>query len=300
MKTIQLNSKGEEVKQLQTLLNNKGYACTIDGSFGPNTQKLVIKFQQDNNLTPDGIVGQGTQNALSSTNIIQPVIINPTQEKLFEDCLLNQDEYFNEVTNKNTIYLHHTAGGPNPYNVIAGQEVDKTQGGKALPIATSFLIGGKDKKIPTNDGKILRAFKTEFQAHHLGTKNANNILLNKQSVGIEVCNYGPITLSRDGKFLNYVNTEMNKNDVYKLDKPFRGFLYYHEYTDKQIESLKKLIIAIANKYSINVKKQQTRETFELDKNALNGIGGIYTHTNCRADKFDMSPSPKLIEMLNTL
>jgi N-acetyl-anhydromuramyl-L-alanine amidase AmpD len=48
---------------------------------------------------------------------------------------------------------------------------------------------------------------------------------------------------------------MNKNDVYKLDKPFRGFLYYHEYTDKQIESLKKLILAIANKYSINVKKQ---------------------------------------------
>src|ERR1700730_18641852 len=36
----------------------------IDGDFGPQTQGAVKSFQESNNLTPDGVVGQTTWNAL--------------------------------------------------------------------------------------------------------------------------------------------------------------------------------------------------------------------------------------------
>jgi putative chitinase len=48
-------SKGEEVKQLQTLLG-----ATADGSFGPGTEAKVKAWQAANGLTADGIVGDGT------------------------------------------------------------------------------------------------------------------------------------------------------------------------------------------------------------------------------------------------
>ena len=48
-------SKGEEVKQLQTLLG-----LGADGSFGPMTETKVKEWQAANGLTADGIVGPGT------------------------------------------------------------------------------------------------------------------------------------------------------------------------------------------------------------------------------------------------
>jgi putative chitinase len=48
-------SKGEEVKQLQTLLG-----LGADGSFGPMTEAKVKEWQAANGLTADGIVGPGT------------------------------------------------------------------------------------------------------------------------------------------------------------------------------------------------------------------------------------------------
>lgn len=55
MKTIKLGSKGSEVKILQEKLH-----LTSDGIFGKLTQAAVIKFQNENGLAPDGIVGTKT------------------------------------------------------------------------------------------------------------------------------------------------------------------------------------------------------------------------------------------------
>lgn len=48
-------------KRIQMELKYRGYySSTIDGSFGPNTEAAVKKFQSDNGLTSDGIVGMAT------------------------------------------------------------------------------------------------------------------------------------------------------------------------------------------------------------------------------------------------
>lgn len=59
--------KGEAVKQVQRALVDKGYSvgsAGIDGDFGKDTDAAVRKFQRDNNLEDDGIVGPLTQGKL--------------------------------------------------------------------------------------------------------------------------------------------------------------------------------------------------------------------------------------------
>ncbi len=57
-------SKGDNVKLLQQKLKNEGYNITVDGVFGPKTEKAVKDFQIKNGLTPDGIVGYNTNKVL--------------------------------------------------------------------------------------------------------------------------------------------------------------------------------------------------------------------------------------------
>ena len=62
--TLRIGSRGNDVKELQKLLNNKGYRLVVDGVFGRLTENAVKDFQQKNRLTADGVVGQKTWSAL--------------------------------------------------------------------------------------------------------------------------------------------------------------------------------------------------------------------------------------------
>ena len=51
-------SRGEEVRQIQTVLKDRElYTGNIDGIYGSQTEKAVIRFQKQMGLTPDGIAG---------------------------------------------------------------------------------------------------------------------------------------------------------------------------------------------------------------------------------------------------
>jgi|694.fasta_scaffold103685_5 hypothetical protein len=68
--------KNDFVKQLQSLLDVKGYGTTlgkasIDGVFGDATKNAVMKFQKEKNLKVDGIVGMQTWRALSALESVK-------------------------------------------------------------------------------------------------------------------------------------------------------------------------------------------------------------------------------------
>lgn len=58
---LRRGSKGEQVKLLQRFLTWYGYKLTEDGSLGPATESAVLKFQIENDLEADGIVGPKTR-----------------------------------------------------------------------------------------------------------------------------------------------------------------------------------------------------------------------------------------------
>ena len=63
--TLKLGSKGKTVEVLQRALAGKGYnVVVIDGDFGSVTDREVRKYQTDNKLFVDGIVGPQTWEAL--------------------------------------------------------------------------------------------------------------------------------------------------------------------------------------------------------------------------------------------
>lgn len=65
---IRYGSRGNYVKIAQYYLNIYGYDLDADGIFGSGTQAAVRKFQTDNGLTADGIVGRQTWTKLVLSN----------------------------------------------------------------------------------------------------------------------------------------------------------------------------------------------------------------------------------------
>ena len=71
--TLRRGSRGSQVTTLQRRLNELGYnAGAADGIFGIRTYNAVIKFQRENGLAVDGIVGKNTINKLYATSGSKP------------------------------------------------------------------------------------------------------------------------------------------------------------------------------------------------------------------------------------
>ncbi|MCI8459977.1 MAG: L,D-transpeptidase family protein [Bacilli bacterium] len=67
---LKQGSKGENVRLLQNLLNQKeNCALEVDGVYGKLTKSCVEQYQRNNNLSVDGIVGKNTCGSLTDTKI---------------------------------------------------------------------------------------------------------------------------------------------------------------------------------------------------------------------------------------
>jgi hypothetical protein len=209
------------------------------------------------------------------------------------------NQYIAEEHPKVQIYLHHTAGNANPFNVFSGWSSNTER------IATCVSIGGKPgSNANWVDGEVVQGFSSKFWAYHLGLKESTfqsvglpYKSLDKISIGIEICNWGQLTV-RDNKFINYVGGEINPNDVCHLDQPYKGHRYFHNYTDAQIEAVKDLLILWNQRYGIPL--TYNPDIWDITPRALRGDSGVFTHNSVRKDKVDIYPHPKMIQMLQSL
>ncbi len=60
------DATGPAVMSLQARLRRAGYPVEVDGEFGPESADILIRFQQENGLEADGVVGPLTWAALTA------------------------------------------------------------------------------------------------------------------------------------------------------------------------------------------------------------------------------------------
>jgi len=245
------------------------------------------------------------------------VKVTPSNDEAFKtvEHFLPKGEYFEGPTEKEWFFLHHTAGWNNPYKTI-----DQWGRDSRGAVATEYVLGGQ--KITDNnaefDGVLVKAFPKGGWGWHLGTGRGK---LHSNSVGIELNNFGYLTKGgyykridgkktwirkTPGKFYTYVGTEAHPDQVIELEKAFRGHKYWHNYSDAQIEALKKWSKYIALRDDIDISKGlpelvRTMGAFEAfdfcDVKYVTANPGLWCHTNVQKGKVDLYPHPKLIELL---
>ena len=216
-----------------------------------------------------------------------------------QEYILKENQYFLNKVKKTTIVLHHTASSYHSRRVIDSWNQNQDR------IGTSYVIGGLPsdaKKDTSQNGVITCAFHPDYWAYHLGVNvtPSLNVQLNSQAIGIEICNWGFLTLAKNGDFINYVGQVIPTDQVHELPIPFRGFKYYHKYTKEQLESTKNLIELLSKTYNIPINKKWNLGSFELSPEAMSGKEGLWLHTNYRKDKTDLSPQKEVLDMLNSL
>ena len=291
---LKIGSRGKEVKELQEFLNTNA-----DGIFGVGTKALVQKWQANNNLVADGIVGPATWDAMGlATTDASEQIYTTKNGLVVEKYFLPKGEYKNGPTNKEYVFLHHTAGWHNPFRTIDHWGRDSRGA-----VATEFVLGGQSVKGNDNkyDGKMVQAFPEGAYGWHLGKNGSQH--MHTHSVGIEVNNFGYIV---NGK--TYAGTRVDESQIVTLKEPFKGHKTWHKYSDKQIEAIRLWLLWIAERDNIDVReglpsliKEKGAKAFDFNPDAYYGkIKGTWTHTNTRKDKFDMFPQEELLEMLITL
>ena len=292
MEVLKKGSKGESVKTLQEFLK-----ITVDGDFGPKTESAVKAFQKKTGLTVDGVVGKNTwmvMGILNTDNSENGEIQSALEILKYH---MPKGTYFEGPVKKQWIFLHHTAGWDNPYQV-ADMWARDNRGN----VATEFILGGQSVKNGSTkyDGELIQCFPDGGYGWHTGTGNS---VMHRNSIGIEVCCMGQIV---NGK--TYVGTVADPSQIVKLAKPFRGYQYWHRYSDEQIRVLKNWILYCSNKYNIDPRvglvewvKEKGADGFDvLDLTKANSTPGMYSHTNVMKGKVDMFPQQELIDMLLSL
>jgi hypothetical protein len=208
MKTLRLNDKGNEVKQLQEALNSKGANLTVDGIFGRLTQNAVVDFQIENNLTIDGIVGPKTWGALgvvrenrTTENIPIPKMLETDKTvvkySLAKDGEIYITKYFQvkEFASKcgSDVIIIDVAFAQNLDKIL--DHFDKDMGKHSISITSGYRTDAHNKV--TRERQGLQQNNSNHRYNETIAKNSNNNQCNGSAIdftviGIpitEVCRY---------------------------------------------------------------------------------------------------------------
>jgi hypothetical protein len=320
MEVIKKGSRGNSVIVWQEFLKETGfYHAKIDGDFGNLTELSTIDFQKKYFLKPDGVVGGKTYSVAFKIGLLcSEEVLN---ENIFNQYFLSEKEYLRGEGNNDWVCMHHTAGWNNPYATIDQWERD-TRGA----VATEFVIGGQ--KITDGDtkydGEALQCFPEGIGAYgwHLGI---GNNLMHRNTIGLELNNFGYLTKGGFSKRINgksvfiqrkkdhlytYVGTEIapDSNQVVELSNEFRGFKFWHKYSDAQLEKSKEILQYIEKRDSIDIRRglpdlirEKGISAFNIvDREMCRKTKGLWSHTNFTRTKFDIFPQEEMIDMLLSL
>jgi len=297
---LRFGSNGLKVKELQRALKIKA-----DGIFGRMTEAAVKNWQNKNGRHPDGVASPEILVILLDDEISTDGSERFNREAgiTIDKYYLPKDEYVsnNPAPKKEYIFLHHTAGGHNPYATI-----DMWARDDRGRIGTKYVIGGiSPNGNDEYDGIIVDCIPDDDWAFHLGRVDR---YMHSHSIGIEICCRGWL-MRKNNKYIDYYGKRIPKEHVCELKFEFRGYKYFYNYSDAQIEALKKLIPYLGEKYNIDLSKGlkqwlkvlSPNQALDFFNDAIDGkVRGILSHTNVRKDKTDIYPHPKILKLIKNL
>jgi N-acetyl-anhydromuramyl-L-alanine amidase AmpD len=211
--------------------------------------------------------------------------------------------YYSEAQPKKRIVLHFTAGH---------LQSDMNQLSQAnYHVSVPFVIA--------RDGKIYQLFYSKYWSHHLGLSSGNpGKIYDKESIGIELCNYGwlnPVGRQLETIYSRQMNNttgipnpvdvyaDLNESGAYtQLVTPYRDQKFYASYTPAQMESLIVLVRYLTELYLIPREFIPVENRYLTNKTNME-FKGIVSHVNYRnSGKWDIGPAfnwPALIQGLQS-
>jgi N-acetyl-anhydromuramyl-L-alanine amidase AmpD len=191
--------------------------------------------------------------------------------------------FYSQKYKKKKIVLHFTVGH------LQGDIHSLTSPTRGH-VSTAFVLG--------RDGTTYQLFSSTAWSYHLGRGAiGGNGTNSKETIGIEISNYGPLV--KRGNNLETVYSKREGHDVYcsledtdkyvKLDKPYRGHQYFTTFTDEQYENLIVLLRYLTASYDIP-RKFIDEDTRYKATTANAQFKGIQSHVNYRKDKVDIGPA----------
>lgn len=202
---------------------------------------------------------------------------------------LDNGQYLTHEYEKTSLFLHHTAG-------LSAEGAWSWWNQTPERVGTPYIID--------RNGVIVECFNPKIWAYHLGVRGDDNYH-EMHSVSIELVAGG--RLYKEGAEFRFYPLYPNKlyykiipeEDVFIMDKEWRGHLYYHIYTEAQISALKelmRLIFGIFPKMNIMAPLGQF---YEYNEDVITKkLPGLWSHSTVRPDKDDIFPYPPLLKALD--
>lgn len=281
-----------DVMLLQTVLGG----LSVDGDYGVKSEAKVRELQAQLGLDVNGVVGDKEWLALLQDYDDLDLRLHHTAKWSYDHINFNNSKFKpfrEEKTKKDMVMLHHTVSGANAF-AVADYFSTKTY-------ATHFIVGG--------DGTIVQTAPLDWWGWHINVREdfsitaAQEKALAQRTIGIEVCCWGALD-EKSGKLLNDYDREVDRDTCIKYDKPYRDNVWYHKYTDAQIEALRVLLKELRSRGYFKRDVGVVYDRAWLDtinvKEVIEGKRGLLSHTHVRKTKSDMHPQPELLTMLQNL
>lgn len=181
--------------------------------------------------------------------------------------------YYQTKTKKTQICLHFTVG------VLPGDIATLTKENNRMSV----------QYVVDRLGHIYRLFPDEFWSYHLGsTAIGGNSVMSKQSIGIEISNYGPLRL-KDDKYVDVYGNTYTMDDTLVDAVSYRGYDFYAKMSERQTKAVASLLAYLSDKHGIPLDfKEDIGNVFGSAEEAVN-FKGVFCHSNVRSDKFDLPP-----------
>ena len=189
---------------------------------------------------------------------------------------LPETQFVNQPTDKKRICLHFTAGGSAAGAINWWLQTKER-------VATPFVVD--------TNGRIFECFDPACWAWHMGVEER----LERETIGIEIANWGPLKLQGDTLFTpTAVPRPLCKiSDTGRyvfVEQAFRGQHYFAAFPSAQLAAVAGLVDYCCDRWIIPRATPPAEVRAEFNIEWARNWHGIFSHQNVRKDKCDIGPA----------